>query len=175
MVAGRLPHGVRLRPLAPHRDDRGTLTEVFRASWPTGVAPAQWNCVESAAAVMRGVHIHLGYDEYYVLLRGRTTIGYRDVRRGSPTEGAVALVEVAGTEPCAVIAPPGIAHGIYFHEPSLLLVGVTREWDLANELGCHWRDDALEIPWPVREARLSARDAALPPLREVIARVPAFA
>ena len=176
-LAGVLPVGVEIHPLATHRDDRGSLTEVFRQSWVAAPdPPIQWNCVTSEAGVLRGIHIHLGYFEYYVLLRGRTTIGYRDTRRGAPTEGATALVDVSSEEgaPVAIAAPPGIAHGIYTHEPSVLLIGVTRYWDLGSELGCHWQDPALGIPWPFATARTSERDASLPPLSRVMGRIPPF-
>lgn len=171
-VRGTLAEGTRLLPLTTHRHDRGDLTEVWRRSWDTGHEAAQWNVVNSPAGVMRGMHIHLGYLEYYVLLSGRSTIGTRDVRRGSPTENAVALIELTGSFMHALVGPPGVAHGIYCHEPSTLLVGVTAEHDPASELGCHWQDPALEIAWPFDEARLSERDAALPPLAGVLPHVP---
>lgn len=173
-ASASLPHGVRVRALHAHRDDRGSLTELFRQPWTGGEPTVQWNAVRSEAAVMRGVHIHLGYHEYYVVLEGRVSVGCRDVRRGSPTEGATALVELSSARPRAMQAPPGIAHGLLFHERSLLLVGTTACWDPRHELGCHWLDPALEIPWPTRSSKLSARDAALPPLAEVLERVPAW-
>jgi dTDP-4-dehydrorhamnose 3,5-epimerase len=171
-LARELPHGVRLRALEPHADARGSLTEVYRQVWKGGAPPVQWNAVRSEPGVMRGVHIHLGYDEYYLLLEGRLSVGYRDVRPGSPSEGRVGLVELSVRDPHVMMAPPGVAHGLLFHEPSLLLVATTRYWDPRNELGCHWLDPALGIPWPLRRARLSERDAGLPAWAEVAGRVP---
>ena len=173
-VSGVLPHGLRLRSLSRHADDRGSLLEVFRQAWTGGPGPVQWNLVESRGDVQRGVHVHLGYDEYYLLVRGRLTVGYRDTRPGSPTEGAVSLLTIRGAQPCAVMVPGGIAHGLLFREPSTLLVGLTAYWDLARELGCHWLDPALGIPWPTTQARVSARDAELPPLAAIAARIPAW-
>lgn len=171
-VRGTLAEGMHVRALTTHRHDRGSLTELWRRSWGTGHEAQQWNLVTSPAGVMRGMHIHLGYREYYVLLSGRTTIGTRDLRPGSPTENAVALIEASGESMHALIGPPGVAHGIYCHEPSVLLVGVTAEHDPANELGCHWRDPALEIDWPFDEARVSERDGSWPPLADVLPKVP---
>lgn len=167
-----LPAGMQLRALEPHEDSRGSLTEVYRQLWKGGAPPVQWNAVRSQAGVMRGVHVHLGYDEYYLLLEGCLTVGYRDVRRGSPTEGRVGLVELSACDPHVLMAPPGLAHGLLFREPSLLLVATTRYWDPRAELGCHWLDPELAIPWPVRRARLSERDAALPAWSRVASRVP---
>ena len=177
VIHGTLPADVIVRALPRLADDRGALAEVFRQCWVQATAaPVQWNVVTSGAGVMRGMHVHLGYFEYYVVLQGRTTIGYRDTRPGSPTEGRTCLVEVAAspTALVAVAAPPGIAHGIYTHEPTTLLTAMTRYWDLAQEIGCHWRDPALRIAWPFTSAITSARDDALPPLAAIQAHVPAY-
>jgi dTDP-4-dehydrorhamnose 3,5-epimerase len=176
-VSGILPAGVSARALPLLADFRGSLVEVFRQTWVAAPnPPLQWNIVTSGPGVMRGMHVHLGYHEYYVVMQGRTTIGYRDTRPGSPTEHTTALVEVSAGEDAlaAVSAPPGIVHGIYTHEPTILLTAMTRYWDLAQELGCHWRDPALGIAWPFEAAQASERDEALPPLADIQHLVPPY-
>jgi len=42
---------------------------------------------------------------------------------------------------------------------------------LADELGCHWADPALQIPWPITSASLSERDAAAPALSALMAQL----
>lgn len=163
-VTGTLPHDLRLSALAPHRDDRGTFLELYRAEWETGVEPVQWNAVDTEAGVLRGVHVHPCHDDYLTVVRGRATIGVRDLREGSPSEGAAACVELNGESPTAISIPHGVAHGFFFHEPSTHIYSVSHYWDLADELGCRWDDPRLEIPWPHAEARISPRDAALPSL-----------
>lgn len=170
-----LPAGMRLRDLPRFEDDRGSLTELARASWVEGHAPRQFNAVRSRAGVLRGLHVHLGYHEFYVVLAGRMLVGFQDTRPGSPSEGQVGVFELCAERPQAVCAPPGIVHGLYFAEAGLLLAGASREWDLGNELGCHWRDPAVRIPWPFEDAVVSARDDAQPGLAEVQARIPAWA
>lgn len=172
---GQLPAGVALRPLQVHADERGGLAEIFRESWKTGVAPVQWNAVSSVAGVLRGVHVHVVHADYLLLLQGRMSVGLRDLRRGSPTEGLAALLELRGVELSALTIPPGVAHGFFFHEASLHIYAVSEYWNPADELGCHWADPALEIPWPTTSALISERDAALPPLSEVIGLIPPFA
>lgn len=167
-----LAHGMELLELPAFPDDRGRLTELYRRSWGGAATPVQWNCVRSRPGIMRGIHVHLGYEEYYLVLAGRMYVGWRDLRRGSPTEGRVGGLELGPEPPRAVRSPPGVAHGLLFLEESLLLVGTTREWDLAAELGCHWKDPGLGIPWPRTDARLSAADAARGSLAELAARVP---
>jgi dTDP-4-dehydrorhamnose 3,5-epimerase len=167
-----LPSGVRLRALTMNHDHRGMLTEVFRNSWQTDIVPVQWNITSTTAGVLRGVHVHLRHADYLITLAGRSSIGLRDLRPGSPTEGATALVEMSGEQLSALTIPAGVAHGFYFHGPSIHLYAVSDYWDATDELGCHWADPALEISWPVTSAILSERDAALPPLRAIGRAIP---
>jgi dTDP-4-dehydrorhamnose 3,5-epimerase len=160
----QLPFGTKYRRLDMHPDERGVFTEVFRGTWDTGVIPVQWNVVSSRAGVLRGVHVHPRHGDYLILLQGRASIGLRDLRRGSPTEGLALIVEMSGDERGALTTPPGVAHGFYFHEPSIHLYSVSHYWDLADELGCYWADPALQIPWPMTEAKVSERDATAQPL-----------
>jgi dTDP-4-dehydrorhamnose 3,5-epimerase len=159
-----LPIGVNVRPLTPHDDQRGSFLELFRDEWGSGVAPVQWNAVRSEAGVLRGVHVHDVHDDYLVLYAGRATVGLCDLRRGSRTERLAALVEMSGLEPAALVIPHGVAHGFYFHEPSIHIYAVSHSWDPTDELGCRWDDPDLGIPWPIESVQLSDRDAALTPL-----------
>jgi dTDP-4-dehydrorhamnose 3,5-epimerase len=163
-VVGSLPHDLGLHPLVPHSDERGTFLELYREEWQTGVDSVQWNAVDTRTGVLRGVHVHPRHDDYLVVIRGSATVGVRDLRDGSPTEGAAACVELIGKHPTAISIPHGVAHGFYFQQPSTHIYAVSEYWDLGDELGCRWDDPALEIPWPQREARISPRDKALPSL-----------
>jgi dTDP-4-dehydrorhamnose 3,5-epimerase len=169
-----LPTGSQLRRLTMHGDERGVLTEMFRETWDVGISPKQWNMVRTAAGVLRGVHVHPRHVDYLLVLDGRATIGLRDLREGSPTAGLATTVEMRGDELSALTIPTGVAHGFYFHEPSIFVYAVSEYWDPADELGCHWADPALEISWPVKTALVSERDEAAPPLSEIVGLIPPF-
>jgi dTDP-4-dehydrorhamnose 3,5-epimerase len=156
-----LPGGVSLVPLTPHPDDRGVFTELYRASWDTGVAPVQWNAVGSRPNVLRGVHVHRRHADYLTLAAGRATIGLHDLRPGSPTEGFGVTLELDAATPSALVIPVGVAHGFYFHEPSIHVYAVSHEFDPADELGCRWDDPGLGIEWPCAEPLISERDRDL--------------
>jgi dTDP-4-dehydrorhamnose 3,5-epimerase len=169
---GALPHGVMLRDLLAYVDARGRVGEIFRDEWRSGVTPLQWAMAVTETGVMRGMHAHVRHDDYFVLLEGRIVLGLYDVRAGSPTSGRSTLLDVRGDHPMAVSIPHGVAHGFLFLAPSTFVLGSTHYYDTTDELGCHWRDPDLRLDWPVATALLSPRDAALPPLRELAARIP---
>ncbi len=162
-----LPEGVTVHDLTPHADSRGVLIEVFRASWSLEIEPVQWNAVSSAADVLRGVHAHWRHEDYLTVVAGRATIGLHDLRRESKTAGLSATVELTEHEPRAIVLPIGVAHGFYFHEPSMHVYGVTHDWDTADELGCRWDDPGLGIDWPCSTPTVSERDRSLGTLAEL--------
>ncbi|MBI5311365.1 MAG: dTDP-4-dehydrorhamnose 3,5-epimerase family protein [Actinobacteria bacterium] len=168
-VTGAIPGGVQIRPLAPHRDDRGDFVEIFRDEWDAIARPAQWGHSTSHAGVVRGVHVHPVHDDFLVVVSGRMFAGLVDLRVDSPTHGAAACLELSGDAPAGVTIPHGVAHGFYFAEPSAFVLGVTHTYDPADELGCRWDDPELGIPWPAfaGDPTVSPRDLELQSLSEL--------
>jgi dTDP-4-dehydrorhamnose 3,5-epimerase len=171
MAVATLPAGTGFRPLRAHADERGVFTELYRREWEVGAEPIQWNAVWSAAGVLRGVHVHIRHDDYLTVPVGRASVGLRDLRRGSPTEGLTAVVELGGEQPAALTIPHGVAHGFYFHEPSLHVYAVSDYWDANDELACNWTDPALGIEWPSATALVSDRDRGAQPLEALLAQL----
>jgi dTDP-4-dehydrorhamnose 3,5-epimerase len=169
-----LPAGACIRPLDMHPDTRGHFTEVFRASWDDHFSPVQWNVVHSAQGVLRGVHVHPLHHDYLVLVSGCATVGLHDLRLGSPTFGLGVTLKLTVDPITSVRIPPGVAHGFYFHTPSVHIYAVSRYWDLADELGCHWADSRLGIQWPCRDPVVSVRDGNLGPLADLEGRIAVF-
>jgi len=170
-----LPHGVVVRALERHPDDRGAVAELFRRDWASGIDPLQWTLFENAAGVLRGVHMHPRHDDYFVLLRGAVHVGLRDERRGSPSAGRSAMLHLDDGTPVAVIIPHGVLHGLFFVAPSIAVIGASHYYDRADELGCHWRDPSLGLAWPADTAVLSPGDAGLPALRDLRPHIPPWA
>jgi len=163
--------GVTFRRLEMHRDRRGFLTEFFRLEWETGVEPVQWLVLKSVAGTLRAMDLHVLHDEFFVLLDGRITVGLKDLRHGSPTEGAAATFEMSGEDLTGMVMPRGVAHGIYFHEDSYAVVGATAYYHEDDHLPCAWDDPDLGITWPAEPQVLSDLDVDGPPLRELIERI----
>lgn len=154
---GRLPIGARLYPLKMHMDERGCFTELFRQSWVND-SFIQWNVVRSVVGTLRGVHVHINHSDYLTVLQGKMSIGLYDLRKNSSTYGEASLVELTEEKLAAIFIPNGVAHGFYTHTTGLFVYGVTHYWDSTDELGCHWNDPELQIPWPEVPTLVSERD-----------------
>lgn len=166
--------GVEVRDLCPHVDERGSVMEVRRQTWGAGPEPVQWTLLHSQPGVIRGVHVHPRHADYLMAVSGRMTVGLCDLRSGSPTELRSAQFEMTAARPSALTVPAGVAHGFYFHEPTVMLLGVSHYWDTDDELGCRWDDPDLNLHWPTVSPVLSPRDQALPPMKELLPLMPAW-
>jgi dTDP-4-dehydrorhamnose 3,5-epimerase len=164
-----LPHGVAVHALTPHRDARGSVTEIYRETWDLGCRPVQFNALKSAAGVLRGVHVHVRHVDHLVLLSGHMVVGLHDMRPASPTARASCLLELDAGEPSAIVIPVGVAHGLYFPVASVLTYGMSHQWEPSEEIGCRWDCRELGLAWPTSTPVLSERDAAAPDYAESVA------
>lgn len=158
------PPTIPIRDCAPvavkaNADDRGCLFEIFREEWVGAFKTVQWNACSSRAGVMRGVHVHVDYDEFYTLPMGRVFIALRDIRKASPTFGNSIGLEWSAADGFAIPVPAGVAHAVFFLDDSVLAFGLSGYWKAELDvLGCRWDDLDPSLKWPVESARLSSRD-----------------
>jgi dTDP-4-dehydrorhamnose 3,5-epimerase len=182
----RLP-GVAIERLVRHADPRGSLREVWRASWYPALDPdtagrpdaafAQANVSVSAAGVLRGLHLHRHQLDHWVLLEGRAHVALVDVRPmlAGAHRPLVETHELGADH--RITIPIGVAHGFLALEPLVLLYLVTNEYDGSDELGFAWDDPIAAVPWPAVQGTpdgkpvLSDRDRANPPLAELVDRL----
>ena len=166
--------GVNLRLLDEHRDPRGSFTEIYRETWGLPISPAQWSVVRSFAGTLRGMHLHLRHSEYFLCISGRVCIGLYDLRPASPTKDASMLIHVSGVEPVAVSFPCGIAHGWLFRIDAIHLQAVSEtyaDYKDDDNLGLHWNDPELNLPWPERPTIVSPKANAFGSLAEARAKI----
>jgi dTDP-4-dehydrorhamnose 3,5-epimerase len=174
LVDGEDLDGVSLRDLRPHRDARGSFTEVYARHWDSGIEPVQWSVVTSGAGVLRGMHLHRRHAECLVVVTGHLSVGLHDARAGSPTEGRWARYELRGDAPASLTFPGGFVHGWLAHEDSTHLQAVSEAYvDYAEDdnRGCHWSDPDLGIRWPFTPTVVAERAEAFPSLRDLLSGV----
>lgn len=160
-----IPAVLRLRSPV-HRDERGWLTESFRADlMPALGVPARFaqeNRTLSHAGVLRGLH----YQECHAqgklvqVLTGRIWDVAVDLRAGSDTRGRWVAMELDAEQPESLWIPPGFAHGFYVIDgPALVLYKLTRTYAPGWDRCLAWDDPDLAIPWPLQgPPLLSERD-----------------
>jgi dTDP-4-dehydrorhamnose 3,5-epimerase len=159
-------------------DERGTVRELFRTSAfaDTGIAAGPWlqvNATETTRGAIRGLHGET-MTKLVAIVHGEALGAYVDVRASSSSRGKVVTVPlVKGTQ---VLVPPGVCNGFQSISAgtSQYLYCFDAEWVSGMPgVAVNPLDPDLGIVWPLPvdvtdRAQLSAKDAALPRLRDVL-------
>jgi dTDP-4-dehydrorhamnose 3,5-epimerase len=126
-----------------------------------------------AAGTVRGMHFQLpprAQAKLVRVLRGAVLDVVVDLRRGSPTYGHHAAVELSAANARQVFVPTGFAHGFCTLEPETeVAYNASDYYDADLERGLAWDDPDLALPWPVAAGRavLSDKDRRQPRLRDM--------
>lgn len=125
--------GCPIRPLAPYRDARGWLAEIFRADeLAPALHPAMAYLSLTHPGVVRGPHEHRDQTDLFVFFHGRFRLYLWDARQASPTRGHRHVAELGEADPAVVVVPPGVVHayrnvgpadGLIFNAPNRLYAG----------------------------------------------------
>ncbi len=155
-------------------DSRGSFREAFQQEKLAALGvprldPVQWNVAENARrGILRGIHAE-PWDKYIHVLAGEIFSAIVDLRRDSPTFAAVETFRLDRTRALYVAKGLGNAYQV-LSDGAVYGYLVNAHWKAGEPyLAVAWNDPELAIPWPlpVTDAELSAKDRALPTLREV--------
>ena len=163
-----------------HRDARGFFLETYHAQRFAEVGIAgpfvQDNHSRSARGVLRGLHAQHRRPQGKLVrvVAGEIFDVAVDVRAGSETFGRWTGVTLDAESFRQLWIPPGFLHGFcVLSEAAEIEYKCTALYDREDEIGVVWNDPDIGIDWPIAEPALSPKDAALPRLREVRARLSA--
>jgi dTDP-4-dehydrorhamnose 3,5-epimerase len=181
-VRTQLPGLVAIEPVA-HGDERGFFCETYRAEWDAELGIAgdvrfvQDNHSRSTRGVLRGMHFQVGegLGKLVRCARGRILDVAVDLRRGSPTYGQWAGVELDDESMRELFVPVGFAHGFcVLSDVADVIYKQTAYYDPALERGIAWDDPDVAVEWPLprSELTISERDSAAPMLRELAGELP---
>ena len=170
--------GVRLIHAKRYSDPRGYFAETYVrrdfAAAGIGQEFVQDNqSYSSARGTVRGLHFQIppfAQAKLVRVLRGRILDVVVDLRRASPSYGRHLSVELSADTGDQLYVPAGFAHGFCtLAADTEVLYKVDAVYSAEHDRGVNWADPALGIAWPVSEADavLSAKDAALPLLRDL--------
>ena len=153
-------------------DDRGAFFESFNdrtfreATGFTGQF-VQDNHSISRKGVVRGLHYQLTPHAQGKLVRVVSGAAFDvavDIRRGSPTFGKWAGVELSAANRRQFWIPAGFAHGfLALEDDTQFLYKTTDFWHSPSERSLKWDDPALAIDWPLTVSPIvSSKDAEAP-------------
>ena len=112
----------------------------------------QDNISRSSRGTVRGLHYQkppAGQGKLMRCLRGKVFDVAVDIRKGSPTFGKWAGVELTDEKNMMLYIPAGFAHGFCTLSDSAdILYKTTDYFSLENDRGIRWDDPAIGIPWP---------------------------
>ncbi|PIU19928.1 MAG: dTDP-4-dehydrorhamnose 3,5-epimerase [Elusimicrobia bacterium CG08_land_8_20_14_0_20_59_10] len=157
-------------------DARGFFVETYkRADFLKAGIPAEFvqdNHSKSSRGVLRGLHYQRGAAAQGKLVRcvaGAILDVVVDIRRGSPGFGRWISAELTAANAHALYLPPGCAHGfLVLSDTAEIIYKCSTEYSPEEEGGIRWDDPGIGVQWGVKEPLLSARDKALPLLKDAI-------
>jgi dTDP-4-dehydrorhamnose 3,5-epimerase len=155
-------------------DNRGFFAETYKASdfRNMGIPDSfvQDNHSLSAKGVLRGIHYQLhpkSQGKLVRVVRGAVYDVALDMRKGSPYYGKWVAVVLSEDNRHMLWVPPGFGHGFQaLQDGAEVLYKTTEEYDPSLDRGLLWCDSELAIPWPLKDAILSPKDAGLPAFRK---------
>lgn len=163
------------------RDPRGFFVETYNeAAYRDAGLTYQFvqdNHSQSVARTLRGLHAQQTRPQGKLVrcLAGAIWDVAVDVRRGSPTFGKSVGAELTATNFQQLWIPPGFLHGFaVLSDGADVAYKCTDIYQPNDGLEVIWNDPELGVEWPIVDPVLSAKDAALPTLREVWERLPVF-
>ena len=155
------------------RDPRGFFLETFHAArYREGGIPydfVQDNHSKSVRGTLRGLHAQRRRPQGKLVraVQGEIFDVAVDVRPGSAMFGKWVGARLSGESFRQMFIPPGFAHGFcVLSATAEVEYKCTDFYDRADEIGARW--DSVGIEWPIQDPLLSPKDAALPPLRELL-------
>lgn len=149
-------------------DERGFFLEsfnqrVFEEAVGEKFSFVQDNHSRSGKGVLRGLHYQVRQPQGKLVrvVRGQVFDVVVDIRRGSPTFGQWAGVDLSEDNHKQLWIPPGLAHGfLVLSETADVLYKTTDYYAPEHERTIRWDDPELAITWPIEgPPLLSQKDA----------------
>jgi dTDP-4-dehydrorhamnose 3,5-epimerase len=147
-------HGVKIKQLKAHADERGYLMEILRDDDEIYERFGQVYVSLNYPGIIRAWHYHQKQTDYFVCIKGMIKVPLYDPRENSPTRGEVNEFFLGEHNRVLLSIPIGVYHGYKTVgvEPSLLLNFPTKAYDRNDPDEFRVPHDSPEIPytWDVK-------------------------
>lgn len=156
------------------RDNRGHFLETYRTEryLSSGIDRkfVQDNTSYSKRDVLRGLHYQLGRPQAKLVwvTYGEVFDVAVDVRKGSPSFGKWAGIELSSANYRQIYIPEGFAHGFCVtSDMAIVSYKCTEFYVPEEERGIRWDDPLLNIDWPIPNPVVSVKDQRFPILKNM--------
>ncbi len=124
-------HGVRIKRLERHVDDRGYVMEILRDDDDLFKRVGQVYVSTCYPGVVKAWHCHQKQWDHFCVIKGNAKIGLYDDRPDSPTKGETNAFVIGEQNPVLIQIPPLVWHGqmAVGTEMSILLNMPTEHYD----------------------------------------------
>ena len=122
----------------------------------------QDNHSRSTKGVLRGLHYQKlkPQGKLVRVVKGKVFDVAVDIRKGSVTFGKWEAVVLSEENKAQFWVPPGFAHGfVVLSDTADFEYKCTDYYDSSDEGSLLWNDNALDIDWPIKNPKLSKKDA----------------
>ena len=145
-------------------DSRGYFRETFKNNFFQKKNFIFWCLSKSKKNVIRGLHLQkkFGQDKFVSVAKGKIFDVVVDLRKKSKTYGKKYSIILSENNSTSLFIPAGFAHGFCtLANENLVFYGCTNYRSKNNEVGILWKDNELNIKWPVKKPIVSRKDRRL--------------
>jgi dTDP-4-dehydrorhamnose 3,5-epimerase len=155
-------HGVQVKSLRVHIDDRGFLMEMLREDDPMYERFGQVYITACKRGVAKAWHYHRQQTDHFVCVAGTALVALYDGREESPTRGTVQEFSLPAppsqdAEPLLLRIPPLVVHGftaIRCEEARLINIPTRPyRYDAPDEYRYPWNSPDIPYRWPPEVVR----------------------
>ncbi len=169
----KIPDVILIEPKI-YTDTRGYFTETYKRSEfiENGINEnfVQDNWSHSMKGTLRGLHFQKqpkAQAKLVMVLKGEVFDVAVDIRKGSSTYGKWVGLNLSEKKAQMLYIPAGFAHGFcVLSDEADFVYKVSDEYSPELDSGILWNDPDIDIDWPITDPLLSAKDMALPLLKD---------
>ena len=154
-----LIEGILIEPLQVYPDDRGFFCELARLGKglaskmvPDEQRKIQISLTLTYPGTIKAIHYHSEQTDLWAPVSGMVQVFLYDLRRNSPTFGAINTIFAGRLQPWEILIPPGVAHGYKALgvEPIQLLYFTDRHYNPADELRLPYDHPDIAYDWEIQ-------------------------